>query len=80
MYYPIETLVEVGLIHILIMTSPENTSAYVNALGDGSKFVMRFTYVTLFSSDEATQAFTISKSYWQKSQFVYYRRLHHNRG
>ena len=36
-FYPIKTLVEVGITDILIITSPQYISAFIQALGDGSK-------------------------------------------
>ena len=42
-FYPIETLVEVGIDEILIITSPKHTSSFVNALGEGSRFGAHFT-------------------------------------
>lgn len=58
-FYPIETLVEVGVTDIMIITSPQHTSAFVNTLGDGSRFGARFTYATQVNPEGAAQAFTI---------------------
>lgn len=70
-YYPIETLVEVGVTDIMIITSPQYTSAFVNALGDGSKFGVRFTYATQVSPEGAAQAFTIGEEFLAKDSVCY---------
>ena len=70
-YYPIETLVEVGVTDILIITSPQHTPAFVNALGDGSKFGARFTYSTQASPEGAAQAFTIGEEFLQKESVCF---------
>ena len=62
-YYPIETLLEVGVKDILIITSPQQTSAFINALGDGSKFGARFTYAVQSAPEGAAQAFTIGEQF-----------------
>lgn len=45
-FYPIKTLVEVGITDILIITSPQYLSAFIQALGEGSKYGAKFTYAT----------------------------------
>lgn len=65
-YYPIETLVEVGVSDILIITDPIYTSSFINSLGDGSKFGARFTYTTQIKPDGAAQAFTIAEDFLDK--------------
>lgn len=62
-YYPIETLVEVGVKDILIITSPQHVSAFISALGDGAKFDARFTYAVQVSPEGAAQAFTIGEQF-----------------
>lgn len=62
-YYPIETLLEVGVKDILIITSPKHTSTFINALGNGAKFGARFTYAVQASPEGAAQAFTIGEQF-----------------
>ena len=69
-YYPIETLVEVGVTDILIITSPQHTSAFINVLGDGSQFGVRFTYSTQISPEGIAQAITIGEKFLQKESSV----------
>lgn len=57
--YPIETLVGVGITDILIITSPQHISSFVQALGDGAKYGAKFTYATQTSPEGAAQALTI---------------------
>lgn len=70
-FYPIETLVEVGVKDILIITSPNHTSAFVNALGDGSRFGARFTFATQTNPEGAAQAFTIGEEFLAKESVCF---------
>lgn len=70
-FYPIETLVEVGIKDILIITSPKYTSAFVDALGDGSKFGAHFTYATQSKPEGAAQAFTIGEEFIAKDSVCF---------
>ncbi len=65
-YYPIETLFEVGIKDILIITSPQYTSNFVAALGDGTAFGAHFTYATQASPEGSAQAFTIGADFLAK--------------
>lgn len=62
-YFPIQTLVEVGVKDILIITSPRHNDAFINALGDGSRFGASFSFATQFSPEGAAQAFTIAEDF-----------------
>ena len=70
-FYPIETLVEVGVKNILIITSPNHTSAFVKALGDGSNFGAHFTYTTQATPEGAAQAFTIGEKFLAKESVCF---------
>lgn len=70
-FYPIETLVEEGVTDIMFITSPLHISAFVNTLGDGSRFGARFTYATQFNPEGAAQAFTIGEEFFEKES-VYF--------
>ena len=69
-YYPIELLVGVGVKDILIITSQEHASTFIQALGDGSAFGARFTYAIQSKPEGAAQAFTMEKSLLGMSLFV----------
>lgn len=62
-YYPIETLAEVGVKDILVIVSPRYISAFIHALGDGSKFGVKFTYAVQASPEGAAQAFMIGEQF-----------------
>lgn len=70
-FYPIETLVEVGVNDILIITSPQHTTSFVNALGDGSSFGAHFTYATQANPEGAAQAFTIGEEFLAKESVCF---------
>lgn len=62
-YFPIETLVEVGVKDILIITSERHAAAFMDALGDGSRFGARFSYAVQLNPEGAAQAFTIGEEF-----------------
>lgn len=62
-FYPIETLVEAGVTDIIIIVDPTHCTAFLNSLGDGSKFGARFTYATQISPEGTAQAFRIAETY-----------------
>ena len=64
--YPIETLVEAGIKDILIITSPQHTSNFVSALGDGSAFGAQFTFATQVTPEGSAQALTIAEDFLAK--------------
>lgn len=70
-FYPIETLIEVGVTDILIITSPQHVAAFVNALGNGSKFGANFTYTTQKTPDGIAQAFTIGEEFLEKESVCF---------
>lgn len=65
-YYPIKTLVEVGLKDILVISSPQHTTNFVSALGDSSSFCARFIYTTQATPEGVAQAFTIVEEFVDK--------------
>lgn len=70
-FYPIETLSEVGIKDILIITSPQHTSAFVNTLGDGSNYGVHLTYATQYSPEGMAQAFTIGEDFLAKDSVCF---------
>ena len=62
-YYPIETLVEVGITDIMIITDPLYTTSFVNTLGDGSKFGASFTYTTQQNPEGGAHAIKIAEDF-----------------
>jgi glucose-1-phosphate thymidylyltransferase len=43
-YYPINTLVSAGIKDILIIIAPDYAGQFLNLLGDGKEFGVRFSY------------------------------------
>ena len=62
-YYPISVLMLAGISDILIITSPEDQSGFIRALGDGSDFGIKLTYQTQSSPDGIAQAFIIGEEF-----------------
>ncbi|MDO5644489.1 MAG: glucose-1-phosphate thymidylyltransferase RfbA [Dermabacter sp.] len=62
-YYPLTTLMLAGISDILIITTPEDQSAFQRVLGDGSRFGVRFEYVVQPSPDGLAQAFVLAEDF-----------------
>lgn len=62
-YYPIETLVSIGIKDILIITSPKHEEIFKMALGEGSTFGASFSYKTQESPEGVAQALTIGEEF-----------------
>ena len=62
-YYPISVLMLAGIDDILIITTPEDQSGFIRALGDGSDFGIKLTYKIQPSPDGLVQAFIIGEEF-----------------
>ena len=62
-YYPISVLMLAGIDDILIITTPEDQSGFIRALGDGSDFGIKLTYKIQPSPDGLAQAFIIGEEF-----------------
>jgi len=62
-YYPLSVLMLAGIRDILIITTPEDQSAFIRSLGYGEGFGVRLTYAVQPSPDGLAQAFIIGADF-----------------
>jgi glucose-1-phosphate thymidylyltransferase len=62
-YYPLNTLVKAGIKEILIIVSPERAGDYLNLLGSGKDFGVKFTYEIQDKPEGLAQAFLIGSKF-----------------
>lgn len=62
-YYPLSVLMLAGIREILIITTPEDQSAFLRLLGDGSEIGCCFTYAIQENPDGLAQAFVIGREF-----------------
>jgi glucose-1-phosphate thymidylyltransferase len=62
-YYPLSVLMLAGIREIAIVTTPEDQAQFQRALGDGSAWGLRFTWVVQPSPDGLAQAYTLCEEF-----------------
>lgn len=62
-YYPIETLVKAGIKDILIIVAPDYSGHFLNLLGSGRDFGVKFTYEIQEEPRGLADAFIVGKNF-----------------
>lgn len=62
-YYPLNTLIKAGIKEILIIVAPDRAGDYLNLLGSGREFGVKFTYEIQDKPEGLVQAFIIGENF-----------------
>ncbi|PIT95140.1 spore coat protein [Candidatus Falkowbacteria bacterium CG10_big_fil_rev_8_21_14_0_10_39_9] len=62
-YYPLNTLIKAGIKEIMIIVAPERAGDYLNLLGSGKDFGVKFTYEVQDKPEGLAQAFIIGETF-----------------
>lgn len=62
-YYPLNTLIKAGIKEILIIVAPERAGDYLNLLGSGKDFGVKFTYEIQDKPAGLAEAFIIGENF-----------------
>jgi len=65
-YYPLNTLIKAGIKEILIIVAPDRAGDYLNLLGSGREFGVKFTYEIQDKPEGLAQAFIIGENFIDK--------------
>lgn len=69
-YYPLNTLIKAGIKEILIIVAPERAGDYLNLLGSGKEFGVKFTYEIQDKPEGLAQAFIIGENFIDQEDVV----------
>jgi glucose-1-phosphate thymidylyltransferase len=62
-FYPLNTLIKAGIKEILIIVAPEKAGEYLNLLGSGKEFGVKFTYEIQDKPRGLPEAFLIAETF-----------------
>ena len=62
-FYPLSTLLQLGISEVLIITTPRDLTAFQDLLGDGSDLGCSFQYATQSAPNGLAEAFLIGASF-----------------
>lgn len=69
-YYPLNTLIKAGVKEIMIIVAPERAGDYLNLLGSGKDFGVKFTYEIQDKPEGLAQAFIIAENFIDNENVV----------
>ena len=69
-YYPLNTLIKAGIKEILIIVAPERAGDYLNLLGSGKDFGVKFTYEIQDEPRGLADAFIVGENFIDKENVV----------
>lgn len=69
-YYPLNTLIKAGIKEILIIVAPERAGDYLNLLGSGKEFGVKFTYEIQDKPEGLAQSFIIAENFIDNEDVV----------
>lgn len=69
-YYPLNTLIKAGIKEILIIVAPERAGDYLNLLGSGKEFGVKFTYEIQDKPRGLAEAFIIGENFIDKEDVM----------
>jgi len=69
-YYPLQTLINVGIKDILIVSGPEHSGHFLRLLGSGKEFGVKFTYEIQEEPNGIAHALSLAEDFLEEEPFV----------